>query len=285
MQSSTHLLCSSLDESSELCRLLWKSPLCSLSPISTVCDGPPASGGVAILAPYALSYVPPRDTLVRSGPVAVTLALGPDDETDIDELMEIDVKPAQADVLAAVQSIRQQDGFARMELDFPESVEAPACAFSVAVVGSSSRSSLFRGPSELSEIMIQIRTSSSATWPFCGRLFASRSKSRPRIGLSCSSRKSSSPSWTDSRRRTGPQTTTRATERLRGLASRPSQGRRSDGCFMRCRAVRPSCVARNVQKRFFNPWTAHVSPRTTTHSCSMPRCGVGTDESPRTSFS
>ncbi|KAG0661695.1 hypothetical protein C6P46_003797 [Rhodotorula mucilaginosa] len=48
--------------------------------------------------------------------------------------MEIDVKPAQADVLAAVQSIRQQDGFARMELDFPESVEAPACAFSVAVV-------------------------------------------------------------------------------------------------------------------------------------------------------
>lgn len=74
---------------------------------------------------------------VRSGPVAVTLALGPDDETDVDELMDIDVKPAQADVLAAVQSIRQQDGLARMDLDFPESIEAPACVFSVAVVGSS----------------------------------------------------------------------------------------------------------------------------------------------------
>lgn len=109
----------------------------SSSPNSTLAPDLPASGGVATLAPYASSYVPPRDVPVRSGPVAVTLALGPDDETDVDELMDIDVKPAQADVLAAVQSIRQQDGLARMDLDFPESIEAPACVFSVAVVGSS----------------------------------------------------------------------------------------------------------------------------------------------------
>ncbi|GAA5866899.1 hypothetical protein JCM3774_004597 [Rhodotorula dairenensis] len=69
------------------------------------------------------------------GPVAVTLALGPADDEESD-LMDVDVRPAQADVLAAVQSVRRHDGPVRMDLDFPERSDssAPACAFSVAVV-------------------------------------------------------------------------------------------------------------------------------------------------------
>lgn len=261
VQNRTNVLCSSLDE----LRAVATSAQVPTSPLRPKRIAPdlPASGGVATLAPYASSYVPPRDEPVRSGPVSVTLALGPDDETA--DLMEIDVKPAQADVLAAVQSIRQQDGVARMDLDFPESVEAPARAFSVAVVGPSPHSSLLRSCIVLTGTMLlQIQTSSSATWLFCERLFASRKNSRHRTGPSCSFRKSSSPNWTDSRRPIGPQTSTMAIERLRDPASPPSQGRRSDGCSTRCPAVRPFCAAKNAQKRFFNPWTAHVSPRTTT---------------------
>lgn len=55
--------------------------------------------------------------------------------------MEVDVRPAQADVLAAVQSVRRHDGLVRMDLDFPERWDpSPSVvgAASVAVVGMSS---------------------------------------------------------------------------------------------------------------------------------------------------
>ncbi|GAA5992092.1 hypothetical protein JCM10908_000740 [Rhodotorula pacifica] len=112
-----------------------RQDLVSLLSLTTVaCSSSAVLGFTATLAPYASSYIPPTDEPVRSGPVSVTLALGPHDEENM--LMDVEFQPPQAEVLAAVQSIRHQDGHVRMDLDFPENADSPTAggAFSIAVV-------------------------------------------------------------------------------------------------------------------------------------------------------
>ncbi|GJN91461.1 hypothetical protein Rhopal_004484-T1 [Rhodotorula paludigena] len=73
------------------------------------------------LAPYAASYRPPADVQRHAGPVSLLLELGV--EHEVEESMEVEyVDPA--DVLAAVRSLRDDDGgIAEMQLDLPWELE------------------------------------------------------------------------------------------------------------------------------------------------------------------